>query len=79
MSKLDIAMRPYTEFDINNAAHRKYFADFHKTKSWGKCPVRFHLNENHSNIVAQINEQAVAYYLTKEFGKAKVVRKLALA
>jgi len=72
MSKLAHYGRPWVVFDINNEEHRSHFNEYNRTKSWGKCPVRFVLDGEHANIIAQITEQVVNYYLAREFGQKKV-------
>ena len=41
MSTIHLQARPWTVFDPDNADHRRYYYDYIKTNTWGKCPVRF--------------------------------------
>lgn len=69
MSKLDLIGRPYVVFDPQNVDHRRWYAQFAKTGSWGACPVRFVVDgAGLSNGVALMSRMIVTYYATKEFG-----------
>jgi hypothetical protein len=67
MSVLELSGRPYTVFDPSNKDHRRYYNEFVKTASWGKCPVRFVVPEDHGDLVTMIQRSLVNYYVTKEF------------
>jgi hypothetical protein len=73
MSRLELFGRPYVVFDPNNKNHRRYYYDFVETSSWGACPVRFVVPEDHGNLVAMIQRSLVAYYVSKEFTRSKKV------
>jgi len=66
---LDLHMRPIVCFDSANHDHRKWFAEFQKTHTWGKCPVRFAVPGDSSggDLVAMIQKTLLAYYVSKEF------------
>ena len=64
---LDLNMRPTVSFDSANHEHRKWFAEFQRKRTWGKCPVRFVVPEDHGNLVTMIQRNLVAYYVTQEF------------
>jgi hypothetical protein len=55
-------------FDAHNKEHRQWFADFNKTAQWGKCPVRFVVNEDHGDLITQIQRELIQYYVDSEFG-----------
>jgi hypothetical protein len=57
-------------FDAKNKEHRKWFADFNKSAQWGRCPVRFVVNEDHGDLITQIQRELIQYYVDKEFTKA---------
>jgi hypothetical protein len=57
-------------FDASNKDHRKWFADFNLTGAWGRCPVRFVVNEDHGDLITQIQRELIQYYVDKEFSKA---------
>jgi hypothetical protein len=41
MSRLEYFSRPWVAFDADNKEHRRYYAEFLKFNTWGRCPVRF--------------------------------------
>jgi hypothetical protein len=63
--------RPWVVFDAKNKEHRKWFADFNRTNSWGRCPVRFVVNEDHGDLITMIQRELIAYYVDKEFASAR--------
>jgi hypothetical protein len=68
MSRLALHGRPWVVFDAKNKNHRQWFADFNKTAQWGKCPVRFVVNEDHGDLITQIQRELIQYYVDREFG-----------
>ncbi len=70
MSRLQLFGRPWVVFDANNKDHRKWFADFNKSGAWGRCPVRFVVNEDHGDLITQIQRELIQFYVDKEFAKA---------
>ena len=66
---LDLNMRPMVSFDSANYDHRKWFAEFQKTRTWGRCPVRFAVPGDSSggDLVAMIQKTLLKYYVSKEF------------
>jgi hypothetical protein len=77
MSRLELFGRPYVVFDPDNKDHRKYYYQFVETSSWGQCPVRFVVPEDHGDLVTMIQRSLVAYYVSKEFNRPKIVEKVA--
>jgi hypothetical protein len=67
MSVLELHGRPYTVFDPSNKQHRRYYSDFVRTHSWGSCPVRFVVPEDHGDLITMIQRTLVKYYVAKEF------------
>jgi len=60
--------RPHVVYDPSNSDHRKYFFEFVKSTTWGKCPVRFVLEDQGSaDFVATMQKRTLEYYLSKEF------------
>jgi len=55
-------------FDAKNREHRQWFADFNKSGAWGKCPVRFVVNDDHGDLITQIQRELIQVYVDKEFG-----------
>jgi hypothetical protein len=73
MSILFRGSRPIVAFDVNNPDHRKWYAEFVKYRTWGKCPVRFMAEALDQDLVSYINDKMLHYYIEQEFeiGKAK--------
>jgi hypothetical protein len=69
MSRLQLFGRQWVVFDAKNKEHRKWFANFNKTGAWGNCPVRFVVNDDHGDLITQIQRELIAHYVSKEFGK----------
>ena len=67
MSQLELHGRAWTVFDPANQQHRAWYYDFVKSGTWGRCPVRFVVPEDHGNLVTMIQRNLVAYYVTQEF------------
>lgn len=67
MSRLAFFGRPFVAFDAENKEHRKWFAEFQKLGTWGKCPVRFICPEEHGDLVTLIQRKLIAYYVDQEF------------
>lgn len=74
MSQLELHGRPWTVFDPADQQHRAWYYEFVKSGTWGKCPVRFVIPEDHGNLVTMIQRNLVAYYVTQEF-RPKRIRK----
>lgn len=75
MSKLHMGGRPWVLFEVDNPQHREWFAEFVKTKTWGKCPVRFEIDGEPGSIET-IKRMLLEYYTMKEFSVAKKQRKV---
>ena len=67
MSQLELNGRPWTVFDPANQQHRAWYYDFVRSGTWGRCPVRFVIPEDHGNLVTMIQRNLVTYYVTQEF------------
>jgi len=67
MSVLELHGRPYTVFDPSNKQHRRFYSDFVRTASWGACPVRFVVPEDHGDLITMIQRSLVKYYVEREF------------
>ena len=74
MSILYLRSRPSVAFDVQNPDHRKWFAEFVKYNTWGRCPVRFMAESLDQDLVTYIEHKMLAYYVRQEFenGKRKV-------
>ncbi len=71
MSRLEFHGRPYVAFDAKNKNHRRYFAQFQRLGTWGKCPVRFIVADDHGDLVTLIQRRLIEHYVSKEFGKTE--------
>jgi hypothetical protein len=67
MSHLALHSRPFVVFDPSNKDHRKWFAEFNRSAKWGNCPVRFVVDDDHGDLVTQIQRELIAHYVGKEF------------
>jgi hypothetical protein len=68
MSRLDYIGRPWVAFDETKKQHRQWFADFQKTMTWGTCPVRFIVSDDHGDLLTMIQRRLIKYYTDNEFG-----------
>ena len=69
MSRLEYFGRPWVPFNAENSEHRKWFAEFQRFKTWGRCPVRFILPDDSGDLLTLIQRRLIQYYVDKEFGK----------
>jgi hypothetical protein len=67
MGILELSGRPYTVFDPDNKQHRSFYHDFVQHGTWGRCPYRFVVPENHGDLVTMIQQCLVEHYVNKEF------------
>ena len=67
MSVLELSGRPYIVFDPANKEHRHWYHMFVKTGTWGKCPFRFVVPEDHGDLITMIQRTLVKYYVETEF------------
>ena len=70
MSKLMQVGRPWVAFDATNSNHRQWFADFQRSGTWGRCPVRFLIAaEEVGDLITMIQRALIKYYVDQEFGE----------
>ena len=70
MSKLIQSGRPWVSFDAENPSHRKWFADFQRLGTWGKCPVRFLIAADEvGDLITMIQRSLIKHYVDREFGE----------
>jgi hypothetical protein len=63
-------------FDPNNADHRRYYYEFIKTNTWGRCPVRFVVPDRQGDLISMIRRSLIDWYVMNEFdSKGKPGRK----
>lgn len=79
MSVLELSGRPFVVFDPENDEHREFYYEFVKEGTWGRCPYRFVVPEDHGNLVTMIQRSLVTYYVEQEFAprrrRIRVVKK----
>ena len=70
MSRLEYFSRPLVAFDAKNKEHRRFYFEFVKSHSWGKCPVRFIVPEESGwDLISMIQRQLLEFYVHKEFDR----------
>ena len=67
MSKLNLSGRQWVEFNSEDENHRRWYGEFKKLKTWSKCPVRFIVSDNYTDVVQMIHEKLLDHYINKEF------------
>ena len=72
MSRLEYYSRPLVAFDPTNKEHRRFYHQFIKENTWGRCPVRFICPaETGSDLVKMMTRQLAEYYIQQEFRNEK--------
>jgi len=71
MSVLELNGRPFIVFDPADEQHREYYYEFVKEGTWGRCPYRFVVPEDHGNLVTMIQRSLVTFYVEQEFGRRR--------
>ena len=71
MSQLQLYGRPWLVFDANNRQHRRYYYDFVKSGTWGRCPYRFVVADDQGDLITMIQRTLIKYYVEREFTVAK--------
>ena len=71
MSQLQLYGRPWLVFDANNRQHRRYYYDFVKSGTWGRCPCRFVVADDQGDLITMIQRALIKYYVEQEFTVAK--------
>lgn len=71
MSQLELHGRAWTVFDPVDQQHRAWYYDFVKSGTWGRCPVRFVVPDDHGNLISMIQRTFVSYYVTQEFQRKR--------
>lgn len=69
MSILEYNSRPWTVFDPQDRNHRRWYHEFVRHGTWGRCPYRFIVPDDHGNLVSMIQRKLIDYYVGKEFRK----------
>lgn len=73
MSRLAFVGRPWVAFDAANRHHRQQFAQFQRLGTWGKCPVRFIISDDHGDLITMIQRKLIEYYVGKEFSQTQAL------
>lgn len=76
MSRLAFIGRPWVSFDETNRQHRKWFTEFEQMGTWGRCPVRFIVSDDHGDLLTMIQRKLLKHYVGKEFGNIDHKKKL---
>ena len=66
-----MSWRPWAVFDPANEQHRSYYRQFVLTNSWGSCPVRFMVLEDHGDLISMVQASLAKWYTWKEFSCQK--------
>lgn len=69
MSILHFKSRPWTVFDPANKEHRRWYSQFTKHGTWGRCPYRFIVPDSHGDLITMCQRSLVKYYVEYEFRK----------
>lgn len=67
MSLLQFKSRPWTVFDPANKDHRRWYYQFTQHGSWGRCPYRFIVPDDHGDLITMCQRALVKYYVEHEF------------
>lgn len=68
MSRLEYYSRPWVAFDVQNKEHRRYYAEYLKFSTWGRCPVRFIVTDEHGmDLPTMIRNKLCEFYVQQEF------------
>ena len=75
MSRLSSIGRQWVNFDPANKNHRSWYAKFERNKTWGGCPVRFVVSDDHGDVLSMIRAQLTQYYIGREFDLSRLDNK----
>jgi hypothetical protein len=76
MSRLEYFSRPWVAFDADNKEHRRYYAEFLKFNTWGRCPVRFLVTDEYGmDLPTMIRNKLCEYYVEQEFKREKLEKR----
>jgi hypothetical protein len=63
-------------FDAGNKEHRRYYAEFVKFQTWGRCPVRFIVTDDHGmDLPTMIKNKLCEYYVEQEFKRENLANR----
>lgn len=69
MSQLALHSRPWTVFDPTNKEHRYWYQQYVQSRTWGRCPYRFIVTDDHGDVITMIQRSLVKFYVEREFKK----------
>jgi hypothetical protein len=76
MSRLEYYSRPWVAFDAENKEHRRYYAEFLKFNTWGRCPVRFLVTDEYGmDLPTMIRNKLCEFYVAQEFKREKLEKR----
>ena len=67
MSILQFNSRPWTVFDPSKKDHRRWYHEFVQHGTWGRCPYRFIVPDDHGDLITMIQRSLVKHYVEQEF------------
>ena len=79
MSRLSFIGRPWENFNAAERQHREWFMEFNRLGTWGRCPVRFIVDDESGDLLTLIRRKLLAYYTEQEFGKDNITEGIVLA
>jgi hypothetical protein len=68
VSKLSSIGRPWVAFNEHDPQHRAWYAEFVRTGTWGRIPIRFIVTDDRGDLVSMIERKLISYYSNREFG-----------
>ena len=71
MSHLAFIGRPWVAFNEQDLQHREWFAEFQRARTWGRCPVRFIVSDDHGDLLTMIQRKLLDFYMSEEFGETR--------
>lgn len=75
MSLLNFCGRPWTVFDPSKREHRKWYYEFVEHGTWGRCPYRFIVPDDHGDLITMCQRALVKWYVNNEFKKSKLTHR----
>jgi hypothetical protein len=54
------------DFDPDNKEHRQAYHAFSKRNAWGDSPLRFSRDPAYTNLITQVSDKLLKWYMTQE-------------
>jgi hypothetical protein len=66
---LNHTLRPLVLFDPAKKEHREHYFNFMKSRTWGRCPIRFAVegDAQNNNLAYAMQRMLVEHFMAKEF------------